>query len=174
MNVAIVPIAEKYADSFRECLDQVARERVYLALLEAPPAEHVRGFVAANVAKCVPQVVALQAGTVVGWCDILPGWHHTLKHCGSLGMGLLPPYRGRGIGEQLFRSCLALAVAAGITRIELEAREDNARALALYRRLGFHTEGVRIHGMRVDGEYVNTVAMALLVPGARPLCAPAA
>ena len=166
MRVSVLPIAEEHADSFRECLDQVARELRYLALLEAPPVEQVRSIVRENIEKGVPQVVALDGATVVGWCDILPGWHHTLRHCGSLGMGLLPPYRGRGIGEQLFRVCLGRAVAAGITRVELEAREDNTRALALYKRLGLVTEGTKIHGMRVDGEYVNTVAMSLLVPSA--------
>jgi hypothetical protein len=37
MAVQIVPIEVKHIESFRRALDQVARERKYLAMLEAPP-----------------------------------------------------------------------------------------------------------------------------------------
>jgi ribosomal protein S18 acetylase RimI-like enzyme len=163
MTVLITPITDSDVDSFRECLDAVAREGIYLALLEAPPLEGVRAFVRQNIANRVPQVVAKEHGRVVGWCDISPSWHHTLRHCGALGMGLLPQYRGLGLGRRLLEECLAIARAAGITRVTLEARVDNQRALHLYERAGFQHEGVRRHGMRVDGRYIDTVAMALLL-----------
>ena len=164
MTIAVRPIAAEDAESFHSCLDFVAREERFLALLEAPPLDRVRNFVAENVKNNVPQVVAVSGGKVVGWCDIQPGWHHTLKHCGSLGMGILPEYRGQRIGEALFVDCLEIARAAGVTRVELEAREDNLPAIALYKRLGFIKEGVKQHGMCVRGKYVNTVAMGLLLP----------
>jgi ribosomal protein S18 acetylase RimI-like enzyme len=156
-------IAVEDAESFHACLDLVAREGTFLALLQAPPLEELKSFVRGNIERGVPQVVALAESRVVGWCDIVPGWHHTLRHCGSLGMGLLPEYRGRGLGRELFQECLQLAVQAGVTRVELEAREDNERALHLYRQLGFTVEGRKVRGMRVNGEYVGTIAMSLLV-----------
>ena len=163
MHIEVRPIAVEDADSFRACLDSVAREGKFLALLEAPPLEEVRSFVRSNVEHGVPQVIARAESRVIGWCDIVPGWHPTLRHCGSLGMGLLPEYRGQGLGRSLFAECLRLAVRAGITRVELEAREDNKPALALYRQLGFSVEGCKVRGMRVNDEYVNTIAMSLLV-----------
>ncbi len=163
-NVTIRPITAEDADGFHRCLDLVARESKFLALLEAPPLDTVRAFVAGNVQNGVPQVVAIDEGHVVGWCDIQSAWHPTLKHAGSLGMGLLPPYRGQRLGERLFQACLALAMKQGMTRIELEARVDNVAAIALYKRLGFQHEGLKLRGMRVDGAYINTVMMALLLP----------
>lgn len=163
MLPAITPIALEDVESFRACLDAVARERRFLALLEAPSLEHMRAFVAENVANRVPQVVAKDGPVVVGWCDIRPGWHHALQHCGALGMGLLPDYRGRGIGGDLLKVCMALAKERGITRVELEARSDNAAALRLYERFGFEYEGTRRQGMRIDGRYQDTVAMGLLL-----------
>ena len=145
------------------CLHTVAQERLYLALLEAPPLEEVRTFVAENIKNQVPQVVARDGERVVGWCDIQPGWHHTLKHCGALGMGVLEEYRGQGLGTRLLQSCISEARKSGITRVELEARVDNVHALKLYERLGFAYEGTKKHGMRVDGRYIDTVAMALLI-----------
>jgi RimJ/RimL family protein N-acetyltransferase len=160
---AITPIAIADVESFRACLDEVAREGRFLALLTAPPIEHMRGFVAENIAKHVPQVVAKDGEVVVGWCDISPGWHDTLQHCGSLGMGLLREYRGRGIGGELLKACIEVAKERGITRVELETRADNEPALRLYRRLGFEYEGTKRRGMRVDGVYQDTIAMGLLL-----------
>ena len=163
MTVTVRPITADDAASFHACLDVVAREERFLALLEAPSLERMQKFVADNISNRVPQVVAIHDSRVVGWCDIMPGWRDTLKHCGSLGMGLLAQYRGQRIGEALFSGCLTLATAVGITRVELEVREDNLPARALYRRLGFVAEGVKRHGMRVRGHYINTVAMGLLL-----------
>lgn len=168
MTVTIRPITPEDAESFHACLDIVAREARFLALLEAPPLDRVKDFVATNVKNRVPQVVALSGGKVVGWCDIQPGWHDTLKHCGSLGMGLLPEHRGQRLGEALLLEGLDLATAIGITRVELEVRADNGPAIALYRRLGFVQEGIKPHGMRVHGHYIDTIGMGLLLPNIRP------
>lgn len=165
MTLDISYIAEADIESFHACLDAVAREKRYLALHEAPPLESVRSFVRVNIANAAPQFVARDQASVVGWCDILPGWHHSRRHCGSLGIGMLPAYRGRGVGRRLLDACIAKAWATGITRIELEVREDNARAIQLYERFGFAHEGLRRRAMCVDGVYHDTFAMSLIRPG---------
>jgi putative acetyltransferase len=163
VSIEISQIEIGDVESFRACLDVVARERRYLALLEALPIEQTMSFVGENVANGSAQLVARDGGRVVGWCDILPRWPQTVAHCGSVGMGVLPEYRGRGLGAKLLRECIAVATSHGITRVELETRVDNVRAIRLYERVGFKREGVRVHGMRVDGKYIDTLAMALLV-----------
>ncbi len=163
MKISITPIAESDITSFRECLDMVARERKFLAMLEAPSLDHVRDFVNENIAKNIPQFVAREKNRVIGWCDILPAWHQTLQHCGALGMGILTPYRGQGIGHQLFDACRSHAVECGITRVELEARADNLHAIGFYKKLGFEYEGTKRHGMKVDGQYIDTIVMGLLL-----------
>jgi hypothetical protein len=62
-----------------------------------------------------PQVVARDDPRVVGWCDIVPWWHHTLRQCGALGMGSLTGYRGRGLGNVFFGAGLERAVQARVT-----------------------------------------------------------
>ena len=162
MNVAIEPIAESYADGFHACLDAVARERKYLAHVEAPPPDRVRTFVQQNISMGVAQFVAIDGMAVVGWCDIFPAWPHAVQHCGSLGMGLLSAYRGRGIGQALLSACLCKARANGITRVELEVRADNERALKLYERMGFVRESIKRKGMRFDGVYFDCIQMSLI------------
>jgi ribosomal protein S18 acetylase RimI-like enzyme len=50
----------------------------------------------------------------------------------------LPEYRGAGIGEHLLRYCYADLAARRFTELSLTVTEENQRALALYRRLGFY------------------------------------
>lgn len=163
MNITIRPIATEDAESFRACLDVVAREAKYLAMLEASPLERMQAFVNGNIANGYPQLVAHDGARVIGWCDILPGQRVTLKHCGTLGMGLLPEHRGKGLGCELITACIAKAKATGITRIQLDVRADNERAISLYERVGFVREGVKKRALRIHGEYFDEILMALLV-----------
>ena len=162
MEVTVHPISEAHAASFRESLDLVARERRYLAMVEAPPLEQVESFVRSNIASDIAQFVALDDQRVVGWADIVPARTYAIAHCGTVGMGVLPGYRGRGIGRRLLEACIAKAWSQRITRIQLEARADNPHAIRLYEHLGFTHEVVRHRGMRIDGEYFDTVQMSLL------------
>ena len=163
--IEIVPIASHHIDSFHRTLDFVARERRYLAMLEAPPLEAMRAFVPDNVKKGHPQFVVLSDGEVVGWCDVLPKPWPIHAHVGVLGIGLLPPFRGQGIGRRLIEKTLDAARGFGLSRIELTVREDNANAIGLYKKIGFVAEGVQRNAFKVDGEYANLVMMALLFEG---------
>jgi ribosomal protein S18 acetylase RimI-like enzyme len=78
-------------------------------------------------------------------------------------MGLLPRFRGQGIGTKLIRSVLAAARTAGLHRVELTVRETNAGAIALYRKAGFAVEGVQRDAVQIDGIYENVICMALLL-----------
>lgn len=161
MPVDIVPIEESHIDGFHRALDFVAREKRYLAFLEAPPPEAARAFVRGNIKRGNPQLVALAAGEVVGWCDVVPKERPIHSHTGVLGVALLP-FRGQGIGAELIRRALDAAKTFGFHRVELTVREDNAIAIALYKRLGFATEGQQRDAVRVDGVYGNVVMMAVL------------
>jgi RimJ/RimL family protein N-acetyltransferase len=162
----IVPMALPHVASFREAVDAVARERRYLALLEAPSLEVTREFITTILGEGHIQLVALgdDAGeTVVGWCDIIVNARPVFRHSGTLGIGVLRHYRGQGIGTALLRAALDAAKAKGLTRIELTVRADNPRARQLYERFGFVHEGLLKNHMLVDGEYKDSHQMALLL-----------
>jgi ribosomal protein S18 acetylase RimI-like enzyme len=162
VTVEIVPIERRHIAGFREVLDGVAREGRYLAFLEAPPLARIRRFVLNNLRSGAPQFVALDAGRVVGWCDITPKTHATLSHCGVLGMGVASSHRGRGVGARLMGATTAAALARGLTRIELTVRADNGPAIALYHRFGFEAEGLMRRYLIVDGLYYDALLMARL------------
>ena len=161
-SVEIVPIAQDHIESFHRALDFVARERRYLSFLEAPPLEQVGAFVLDNISHGYPQLVAVSAGQVIGWCDVVPKPRPIYAHAGVLGMGLLPEFRGQGLGGRLIRQTLAAARVFRLNRVELSVRENNAGAIALYKRVGFEIEGLQRNATRVEGVYENVVLMATL------------
>jgi RimJ/RimL family protein N-acetyltransferase len=160
MPIEIVPIQRRHIAGFRSVLDGVARERRYLAFLEAPPADRVRRFVLGNLKSGAAQFVALDGEQVVGWCDVTPKNHDTLRHSGTLGMGVAATHRGQGIGTRLMAATLDAATANGLSRVELIVRSDNTTAIALYRRFGFETEGTLRRYMKVDGAWFDALLMA--------------
>jgi RimJ/RimL family protein N-acetyltransferase len=163
MTYEIVPIAERHIPSFHEAVDVVARERKYLAFLEAPPLEDTRVFVLNNIDKGYPQFVVLEANRVVGWCDVLQNRTRVVhSHCGTLGIGLLPQFRGKGIGRRLMQRTLDAAFDFGIIRVELTVRQTNVNAIALHKSLGFEVEGLHRNAVCVEGQYENMYSMALL------------
>lgn len=162
MAVEIVPIERRHIAGFREVLDGVARERRWLAFLEAPPLTRVRSFVLNGVRNGMSQYVAVDDGRVVGWCDVNPKTHETLRHSGVLGMGVAASHRGQGVGSALLRTTIEAATASGIRRIELIVRADNVGAIRLYERHGFELEGRLRNYLIVDGRAYDALQMARL------------
>ncbi len=159
----IIPITEAHIEGFNKAVDSVAREHLYLAFLYGPPLEQSQAFVLENLRDGNPQVVAMHHGEVIGWCDIASLHRHVFEHSGVLGMGIIAPYRGKGIGKRLMYSALEMAKTKGLTRIELTARENNHRAIALYKQFGFVAEGLKRNATRINGVYENDVIMGLLL-----------
>jgi ribosomal protein S18 acetylase RimI-like enzyme len=71
-------------------------------------------------------------------------------------IGLLPEWRGRGLGHLLMREYLANGASAGFTSFRLDASADNGPAVHLYQRSGFEI------AKRTDGVAMSYLAMRLL------------
>ena len=86
--------------------------------------------------------------TIVGWCRLFP-----IKPCNgfqpeaSLGIGLLQPYRDMGIGTVFVRQSLQWALSAGLQKVTLSARADNARAIHVFEKCGFRPTGCMPGGL---------------------------
>ena len=160
--VVVRPIAMADVEGFRACVDTVMKERRWLAYLEAFPLSRTAAFVAGNLESGNPQFVADDGGRIVGWCDICRESVPTYAHCGMLGMGVLAPFRGRGLGTRLIAATLGAARERGFERVELSVYAHNTAAQALYRKAGFAHEGTRVRGRKLDGDYADIHMMGLV------------
>lgn len=159
----IRPITAEDAEAFRDAVGKVRAERKYILPGPPSPIEKARAFVLDNIEHGYPQFVVDDGGQLGGWCDIVPARdNEATKHVGVLGMALLPQYRGKGLGERLLRETLTAAHAFGFSRVELGVFANNARAISLYRKIGFVQEGVRRKHLRIDGVYIDEILMALI------------
>jgi RimJ/RimL family protein N-acetyltransferase len=166
-TIQILPIAEEHIESLHHCFDTVARERKYLARVQAPPLEAVRQFALKSIESAAIRLVALSQeenqARVVGWCDISPMKREGFTHRGTLGMGVHKDFREHGIGTRLINEALSKAKGKGLERIELEVFASNAPAIKLYEKLGFVVEGVKKKARKLDGIYDDMIEMALFI-----------
>src|SRR5580692_6022482 len=119
MPVKIVYPTEELFKGFHEALDQVAREEIYIEMIEAKPFENVAEFQKKLIDNNYPVYYAVSGNDVVGWADITPSSNPRLSHRSFLGMGLLKSFRGRGLGKQLLKTALDHAKKIGLEKVEL-------------------------------------------------------
>ncbi len=159
MSTKIIYANEIYFPSFHETLSAVAKERVYIEMIEAPPLEKVSKFQSDLIGKNGPVYYALSGDRVIGWCDVFPEENPRQSHRGSLGMGLLPEYRGQGLGSKLLSSVLDHAKRFGLEKVELNVYTSNLPAIALYKKFVFEEEGLIKKYRKLDGQYFDCLAM---------------
>ena len=116
--------------------------------------------------------VAVLDSAVVGHLDLVGGNHAQTRHVAMLGMSVLAPHRGLGIGSRLLEAGIAWAAQADLRKIQLEVMSNNPRAQALYEKHGFELEGARKKVVLVDGDYVDLIQMGLALPGERRITSP--
>ena len=162
MTMKIVPIREEYIGGYNACLSAVAQERRWLGWVGPADMNRSIEFVQRNLAEGNPHYIALDAGQVIGWCDIVRKKLEGFTHAAALGMGVLKDYRGQGIGERLARAALQQAREIGLERVELDVYASNGPALMLYEKLGFVAEGLHRRARKLDGQYDDLISMALL------------
>src|SRR5690606_25758346 len=106
-------------EGLRSVLDEVARERRWLAMTTAPSLEMVSRFRHGLIASSSVDLVAVQDGEVIGWIDVQRAPWEGMQHVGVLGMGVAASRRGQGVGRRLLQTALESATELGITRVEL-------------------------------------------------------
>jgi len=147
--------------SFHQALDSVAREQIYIEMIEAKSLEEVSTFQQKLITNNWPVYYAVENGRVVGWADITPSSNPRMSHRGFLGMGLIKEFRGKGIGTELLTKTLAHAKTIGLEKIELSVYTDNSAAIKLYKKCGFKEIGVVKHYRKLKGRYFDCLEMEL-------------
>lgn len=150
----------QYIESFYETLKFVAQEKIYIEMIKPPPIEKVRSFQKNLISKNGPTYYAMKENQVIGWCDVFPEENPRQAHRGGLGMGILPEFRGKGIGTRLLGKVIEKSKVFGLEKIELHVYTSNEAAIRLYKKLGFEVEGLVKNYRKLNEESFDCLLMA--------------
>lgn len=81
------------------------------------------------------------------------------KHVRSLAMGVAREHRGIGIGTALMHHAVRWARQRKVKKIVLSVFSTNRKAIALYKKFGFATEGTRKSQFLIHRKYVDEIMM---------------
>lgn len=96
-------------------------------------------------------------GQYVGNCSLMENGPRRYRHRVGIAIALCQEFTGLGIGRAMIEALLEIAKKNGIEQAELEVVADNARAIRLYRDMGFEIYGTLPNNMKYqDGSYADT------------------
>ena len=109
-------------------------------------------------------LVAEQDGNVAGWASLNP----YSNRCAYDGVADLSIYisrdqRGKGLGKKLLSEIESLAKDNGFHKIVLFTLPFNQLGQGLYRKMGYREVGVFQNQGKLDGEFVDVMAMEKLL-----------
>ncbi len=161
-------LASGEAGALLECFMQCAGETHYLYVdpmdREKYSVEGERRFLEEyNASESAALIGCFVGGRLAGTCDITFQTAFKTRHRGGAGIALRREFWDLGIGTAMFRTMIGIARSRdGITQLELDYIEGNARARALYEKMGFRVCAVLPDAIRLaDGTLLNEYKMIL-------------
>lgn len=107
-------------------------------------------------------LIAVKDGEIVGTGNFAAYGKPRLAHRGEINISVKKSMWGNHIGTQLMEKMIQFAKqTAKVEMISLEVRSDNERAIGLYKKFGFETNGTFKGYMKIDGVYVDCDLMQL-------------
>lgn len=111
-----------------------------------------------------PVIVAVVSGQVAGWASLNPfNVRGAYRYVADLSVYVARDLRGNGVGTLLLAELVRRARTLGYHKLVLTAFPFNVPGMALYTRMGFQTVGVLHEQGHLDGHWVDTVMMELLL-----------
>lgn len=109
-------------------------------------------------------ILALVDKKIIGIGTISSNQKKKGKHVGILGIVITEKYCDLGLGKIMMDYLINWCRNNNITtKISLSVREDNPRAIALYKKCGFEVEGVLKNETYIDGKFFNIVCMGMIL-----------
>jgi RimJ/RimL family protein N-acetyltransferase len=113
-------------------------------------------------------LVAEADGEIIGMAEC-HGGQRGLRFTAELGLSVRQGWRRRGVGTALMQYMIGWARAnPHVHRLELQVYPDNARAIALYEKLGFVHEGTRRQAFYKAGAFLDLMMMSIVFGGETP------
>jgi RimJ/RimL family protein N-acetyltransferase len=158
----IRPASPRDVRSFLEMYRVVAAEGRYIRTEEPRSASLYRRLFRVPVTSDRARMLAVAGDRVIGEIGVEREDHPVTRHVASIGMMVVPEWRGRGVGSALMAEAIGWCRREGVEKIELSVYPGNDAARALYEKYGFREEGrLSGHSKKQRLGYLDEVLMGL-------------
>ena len=146
------------AADWRQAIERLYRENQRMIFVaEVLADDEPVNKAAAGAESSGPRLLAGFLNTTSDWFGAV----HELR----IVIGIREQYTGQGIGTRLFTALEEWARAKGVRRLHLTMEVDNARALALYHKMGFEVIGHIPRAVQIEGKWVDDYVMEKWLTG---------
>ena len=109
-------------------------------------------------------LMAMDGEKIAGIATIHSSHKIKSRHEGELGIDVAKAYQGQGIGTELIDRLITWAKGNKVTtRIRLDTRADNIKAVSLYLKFGFIIEGCCKNSTLLNGTYYDLYIMGMML-----------
>ena len=162
----IRPVNTGDSRSFLDMLKQLDRETSFMML---EPGERMTTIedMQANIRSMGSSgsltLILEDEERIAGFLSASRGTAARIRHRAYIVTGILKDYRGKGLGEKLFKELEKWALEHHVTRLELTVMTHNEAAIRLYKRMEFKIEGTKEKSLLVNGTYVDEYYMGKIL-----------
>jgi RimJ/RimL family protein N-acetyltransferase len=108
----------------------------------------------------ITSILAVSKGKVVGCGTLVRDPYAWSAHVGEIRMVVSTEVRGLGVGRALSQETFALALGAGLDKLQVQMTVDQGGAIAIFEELGFKAEALlRDHVKDKDGRTHDIVVL---------------
>ncbi|MFC3884106.1 GNAT family N-acetyltransferase [Bacillus songklensis] len=159
--VTIRPAQERDAEQITTAVQEIIEAGQYIQKEEPGTIEEEKRFIRSVEKKENMYVVAEVDGEVVGIARVLRGDLQMKHHTGMFRTWLISKAQGMGIGKRFMDYTLNWCREQKLHKLCLTVFASNPIAYELYKKAGFHEEGVMKEQANLNGEYVDEIFMAI-------------
>lgn len=159
--VTIRPAEERDAQQITFAVQEIIEAGQYIQKEAPREVEEEKAFIRSIVKKENMYVVAEVDHEVVGIARVLRGDLQMKHHTGLFRTWLIAKAQGMGIGKKLMEYTLDWCREQRLHKLCLTVFASNPVAYELYKKAGFHEEGIMKEQAHLNGEYVDEIFMAI-------------
>jgi ribosomal protein S18 acetylase RimI-like enzyme len=162
MNTLVIRKATpRDAAGISNVVGAVARERIHSAIDNVWTVDEEARYLE-SLSERESFHVAVEEGWGIVGCQSLELWSSvfpSMAHVGQVGTFLLPEWRGRGVGRQLWNATKSFAQECSYRKAVIQVRGTNVAAQGFYRGIGFRECGRLTRQVVIDGVEDDEVVM---------------
>ncbi|MCF7844081.1 GNAT family N-acetyltransferase [Candidatus Gracilibacteria bacterium] len=162
LDLKIIPFTYKHAHVFSKLRRDIDNDSEHLLAKKDERRE--------NAIHIIAKLIISQRRTVtflafdnkldIGYVSLVFPKFTKLKGNSYLTIAVREKYRGMGIGGALMDKAESYAKSVGVRRVELEVFGKNIKAIELYKKRGYETEGIKKEAVFNNGHFDDIVIMA--------------